>query len=72
MSTIETKKCVPNTNYSGSDNYGLVRSNYDKRIMTLYVFDEKQEKIYDSKTHMKGVLYEERSEYDLFMLKQFK
>jgi len=73
MSTsAETKNCVPNTNYSETDNYRLTRSNYDKRVMALYVFDENQEKIYDPKTHMKGIIYEERTQYDLLMLKQFK
>lgn len=62
---ISTPSTKPITNSSCIDNYGLIRSNYDQRIMTLYKFDEKPQ---EQKGYVKPTS-EERSKYDRILKK---
>jgi len=61
---------TPNTNIlpnMSSCNHRLVRTNYDKRMMSLYKFEETPKQ---NKVHMKNTP-DNRSEFDMIMLKRF-
>ena len=56
------------------DNYGIARTNYDKKIMALYKFEENPTplNLYTLKEGNKNNNSQQRSEYDIMMLKRFK
>lgn len=72
MSTPNTLPLISGMSGIPPDKYGTTRTNYDKRIMALYKFDEKPlyTPYYALKEGQKNN-FQERSEYDKMMLKYF-